>query len=103
MREAVEVMARAENIVRETMAAALPPGSPMVFQSIEKATFETKRSIVAHLTMFDGQHAIARLNAWAMGWSIGWDEMPGGAASLENGAWRRVAAAAQVDVDPPPE
>lgn len=84
-------MNRAEQIVRDTMAAALPPGSPMIFRSIERAAFDGKRVIVTNLTMFDGRPAVARLKAWALGWSIGWDDMPGGDASLEDGAWRRIA------------
>ena len=82
---------QAEQIARETMAAVLPPGSPMIFNSIERATFRGKNTIIVELTMFDGLPGIARLERWPLGWSIGWDEMPNRqAASLEDGVWRRV-------------
>lgn len=83
-------MIRAEQIVRDTLAAALPPGSPMIFKSIERAAFDAKRTIVAHLTMFDGVPGVVRLEQWALGWSIGWDDVGLLPASLEDGAWRRV-------------
>jgi len=86
-------MTSAREIAVETLTASLPEGSPLMFKSIERAAFHGKHSIVAHLTMFDGRPAIARFNSWAMGWSIGWDDLPGGAASLEGGAWRRVLEA----------
>lgn len=83
-------MNRAMDIAKETLLASLPTDAPPMFQSIDRARFEGKHQIVAHVTMFDGLPAVARFKAWAFGWSIGWDVLQGGAASLEQGSWRRV-------------
>ncbi|ELT50235.1 hypothetical protein CN884_07395 [Ochrobactrum sp. 30A/1000/2015] len=84
--------ATARAIVEQTISAALPAGSPLPYASIGKAAFEGRNSIVASLTMFDGLPAVCRLKRWAFGWSKGWDSLPGGDISIENGAWARVSA-----------
>lgn len=80
----------ARDILTETFSASLPEGSPLPFSQIVTARFDGKSSIVADLIMFDGLPAVARLNRWAMGWSLGYDTMQGGDISLDNGKWARV-------------
>lgn len=80
----------AREIVQQTISSALPDGSPLPYANIGKAAFEGRNSIVASLTMFDGLPAVCRLNRWPLGWSLGYDSMPGGDISLENGSWARV-------------
>ena len=81
---------RAKDIVIQTNTASLPPGAPLPFDKIISARFDGANQIVASVVMFDGQRADMRLKRWAFGWSCGWDAMPGGDISLENGAWQRV-------------
>ncbi len=77
-------------IARAILLAALPDGVPPSFSRIDRASFVGKREIIAHLTMFDGLKAVAHFRKWALGWSTGWDDMPGGDISFEDGAWTRV-------------
>ena len=81
---------RAKDIVIHTNTASLPPGAPLPFGEIISARFDGANQIVASVVMFDGQRADMRLKRWEFGWSRGWDAMPGGDISLENGAWQRV-------------
>ncbi len=81
--------ATARTILEQTIASVLPEGSPLPYASIDKASFEGRNSIVASMTMFDGLAAVCRLNRWAFGWSLGYDSLPGGDISLENGVWER--------------
>ena len=87
-------MSKAFEIARDTLVNSLPPGVPPYFASIDTAAFDGK-SVVAALTMFDGQPAVARFRRWAYGWSLGWDSMPGGDVSFENGRWVRVRGETQ--------
>lgn len=81
----------ARTIVEQTIASALPEGSPLPYASIDKASFEGRNSIVASLTMFDGLPAVCRLNRWEFGWTLGYDSLPGGDMSVESGSWERIA------------
>jgi hypothetical protein len=77
-------------IARRTMLDALPPKCPPHFRMITSARFIDKKTIVADLIMFDGMEATAHFRKWALGWSHGWDALPGGDISFEEGAWIRI-------------
>ena len=80
----------AKDIVIQINTDSLPPGAPLPFCKILSARFVGANQIEASVVMFDGQRADMRLKRWAFGWSRGWDAMPGGDISLENGMWQRV-------------
>lgn len=85
----------AANVVRETLMAIQPPGNPLSFKEITRASVSGKgrnRVILAELVMFDDQLGQVKLEPSPWGWSVQWVSLPGGAISLENGQWRRVAA-----------
>lgn len=83
--------ARAIATITETMMACLPDGAPLSFTQITDAAFEGKNRIIATVIMLDGIPAILHLNRWALGWSHGWDSMPGGDCYLDDGGmWKRV-------------
>lgn len=83
-------------IVMETAKAALPGGCPLPFSAVVRARFDDSRNrILADVVMFDGKPATMRLTRWAYGWAKGWDSLPGGDCSFENGQWQRVAREAR--------
>lgn len=86
---------QATDIVMAASRAVLPEGSPLPFTEVKSAAFAPpqKSQVVAEVVMFDGLPATMRLTKWRYGWSIGWDEMPGGDCSLEGEEWVRVARA----------
>jgi hypothetical protein len=82
---------RAIATINETMRDCLPPGAPLSFTKITNAELQGSKCIVANVVMFDGLPAVLHLNRWELGWSHGWDSMPGGDCYLdEDGAWKRV-------------
>lgn len=89
-------MMNPEQIVRDVLIGALPSGVPPSFKSIDYVRTEGRgrsMEIIAGLTMFDDAPATVRFRKWSLGWSHQFTIMPGGAASFEDGAWRRVRAA----------
>lgn len=80
----------AKDIIIQINTDSLPTGAPLPFGKILSARFDGANQIVASVVMFDGQRADMRLKRWVFGWSRGWDAMPGGDISLENGVWQRI-------------
>lgn len=81
------------DVVRETLTASLPPGSPLMFKEIVSVSATGKgkaRKIIAGMVMFDDLTGVVKLEPFQWGWSIQWISLEGGAISLENGQWLRV-------------
>lgn len=81
---------RADQLVRQALEAALPPGVPPSFREIVGARFIAKNAATAELVMVDGLPATVSLTRWAFGWSHRFTHMEGGALSFEDGRWTRV-------------
>lgn len=81
---------KAIDIVQSVARSVLPPDAPLPFVEVKGARFHGKDNITANVIMFDGLPAVMHLSRWSLGWSYGWDSMPGGDISLEGGAWERV-------------
>lgn len=83
----------AQDVVRETLTAAIPPGSPLMFKSIVHAHTTGKgrnRFILADLILFDDAPAAVKLEPFQWGWSIQWMYLPGGAFYLgPDNVWKR--------------
>jgi hypothetical protein len=85
--------AAAIKIIHDTMHSCLPEGAPLSFSDTVYASFTGKTTIIANVVMFDGQPATLHLKRWALGWSHGWDTLPGGACFLDDdNTWKRVGA-----------